>query len=319
MTTTEVVTTSRSEGAAPLKIAKRRRRGLLAWVRSGGLTTLIFALPMLFVFGLFSWWPILQSIGMSLQQQNYGSPPTWVWWENFERVLADPLLSTAVGNTVQYVLLSVAIGFPVPVLAAIFIGELRRTRGFASVLAYLPVVIPPAVAVLLWKQLYAPDENGLLNTVLSWFGADPVTWLNGADTVIPSIVVQATWAGFGTTTIIYLAALASVQTDLYEAAELDGASVWRRVWHVTLPQIRGVMVVMLLLQLIGVFQIFTEPFIMTDGGPANASITILMLIYRYAFIAGDYGMATALSLLLALVLMILSAVYLWATKNWSRV
>src|SRR5690606_2199868 len=101
--------------------------------------------------------------------------------------------------------------------------------------------------------------------------------------------------------------------------ELDGAGVWRRIWHVTLPQIRGVMIVMLLLQLIGVFQIFTEPYIMTDGGPANASITVLMLIYRYAFIVGDYGMATALSLLLAAVLMALSGVYLWATRKWSTV
>lgn len=317
MTTTRAVTTAR-RGEPPIR-APRRRHSPRHWIRGGGLTALIFALPMIVIFGVFSWWPIVQSVGMSVQKQRYGNPAEWVGPANFERVLSDPLLSTAVGNTVQYVLISVLIGFPLPILVAIFIGELRKARGFASVLAYLPVVIPPAAAVLLWKQFYAPDENGLLNTMLGWFGLDPVTWLTGAATVIPSIVVQATWAGFGTTTIIYLAALASVQTDLYEAAELDGAGVWRRIWHVTLPQIRGVMVVMLLLQLIGVFQIFTEPYIMTDGGPANASITVLMLIYRYAFIAGDYGMATALSLLLAAVLMALSGVYLWATRRWSTV
>ena len=315
--TTSLERAQKLEQAPQNEPVHRRRRTPLTWARSGGVSTLLFALPMIIIFGLFSWWPIVRSLAMSLQHIQFGSAPQWVGLDNFARVLADPILGTAAGNTLQYVVLSVLIGFPVPIIVAVFIGELRRARSFASALAYLPVVIPPAVAVLLWKQFYAPDENGLLNTALSWFGVDPVTWLTGADTVIPAIVLQATWAGFGSTTIIYLAALASVQSELYEAAEIDGATVWRRVWHVTLPQMRGVMVVMLLLQLIGVFQIFTEPFIMTDGGPANASLTILMLIYRYAFIRADYGMATALSLLLALALMVISALYLWATRRWS--
>jgi multiple sugar transport system permease protein len=296
----------------------RRRRTPVTWYRSGGLSTLLFALPMALTFAVFSWWPIVRSLIMSVQKVQYGSEPLFVGLSNFDRVLADPLLGTAIANTLQYVALSVLIGFPVPIIAAVFIGELRRLRGFASALAYLPVVIPPVVAVLLWKQFYAPGPNGLLNSVLGWFGADPVAWLTSADTVIPAIIVQATWAGFGSTTIIYLAALASVRTDLYEAAEADGAKVWRRVWHVTLPQMRGIMLIMLLLQLIGVFQIFTEPYIMTGGGPANASVTILMLIYQYAFVRADYGMATALSLLLALALMVLSGIYLWATRRWSQ-
>jgi multiple sugar transport system permease protein len=295
---------------------RRRQRSPMTWVRRGGLTTLVFFLPLLLAFAYFSWWPILRSLVLSLQQTNF-IVTEWVGLANFERVLADPLLLTAVWNTTYFTLLAVAIGFPVPILLAVLIAEMRRTRGFASVLAYLPVIIPPVVSVLLWKTFYRPDEAGLFNTILGWFGLGPLPWLNDPDLVIPAIVVQATWASFGTAVIIYLATLMTIRTELYEAAEIDGASILRRFWHVTLPQMRGILLIMLLLQLIGTFQVFTEPYIMTGGGPENRSMTLLLLIYRYAFVSGDYGRATALSLLLALALSLLSAIYLWATRRWS--
>lgn len=294
----------------------RRRRTPVTWVRRGGLTTLLFFVPLLLSFGYFSWWPILRSLVLSLQQTNFLTS-TWVGLANFQRVLADPLLGTAVWNTTYFSLLAVVIGFPVPILTAVFLAEMRRTRGLGSALAYLPVIIPPVVAVLLWKAFYDPSENGLFNTILGWFGVGPIAWLNDPDLVIPSLVLYATWAGFGTGVIIYLATLMTIRTELYEAAEIDGARILRRFWHVTLPQMRGILLIMLLLQLIGTFQTFTEPYIMTGGGPENRSLTILLLIYRYAFVAGDYGRATALSLLLAVALSLLSGLYMWATRRWS--
>lgn len=302
----------RTLGAGP----PRRRRTPVTWVRRGGLTTLVFFLPLLLSFAYFSWWPILRSVVLSLQQTNF-IVTEWVGLANFERVLADPLLGTAVWNTTYFTLLALLIGFPVPILVAVVVAEMRRTRGLASALAYLPVIIPPVVAVLLWKTFYRPDESGLFNTVLGWFGLGPFEWLNDPSMVIPAIVVQATWASFGTAVIIYLATLMTIRTELYEAAEIDGARILRRFWHVTLPQMRGILLIMLLLQVIGTFQVFTEPYIMTGGGPANRSVTILMLIYRYAFISGDYGRATALSLVLAVALSVLSAIYLWVTRRWS--
>ena len=127
---------------------------------------------------------------------------------------------------------------------------------------------------------------------------------------MPSIVLEATWANAGATVIIYLAALTGVPPELYEAAEVDGASIWRKVWHITLPQLRGVLLVTLILQLIGTAQVFTEPFLFTGGGPANSTMTVLLLIYRYAFqnsLGGDYGMAAALSLMLAAFLAVFTA------------
>lgn len=300
----------------PEVVPSRRSRGLVNWVRRGGLSTLVFFLPLLLSFGLFSWWPILRSLPLSFQRTNFLTTE-WIGLDNFARVLADPLLGTAAFNTLWFALLALVIGFPVPVILAVFIAELRRSRGLASALVYLPVIFPPVVAVLLWKAFFDPSPTGVLNTILGWVGLGPLSWLNDGDLAMPSIVLQATWASFGTATIIYLATLMGIRTELYDAAETDGAGAFRRFWHVTLPQMRGVLLVMLLLQLIGTFQVFTEPYIMTNGGPENRTVTILMLIYRYAFVSGDYGRATALSLLLAIALSGLSWIYLWATKHWS--
>lgn len=300
----------------PRTAARRKRLRPAAWVRRGGLSTLAFGLPLIIVFALFSWWPILRSVQMSLQHTNF-LVTEWVGLRNFSRVLADPLLGRAVWNTVQFTLWSILVGFPVPVLLAVFIAELRRARSFASVLAYLPVIVPPVVGVLLWKNFYSPDPHGLFNSVLHTVGTGPLAWLNSESLVIPAIIVEATWASFGTAMIIYLATLMTIRTELYEAAEIDGATIARRFWHITLPQMRGILLIMLLLQLIGVLQLFTEPYVMTGGGPENRSVTVMMLIYRYAFVSGDYGRATALSLLLAGALAVLSAVYLWVTRRWS--
>lgn len=301
----------------PLRTIHRRRRSLRRWIRSGGLSTLGFAVPLLFVFGLFSWYPIAKSVTMSFQKTNFVSGSSWVFFDNFAAVLRDPLLGQAVWNTVQFTFWSVLIGFSIPIILAVFIGELTKARPIASILAYIPAIVPPVVAVLLWKQLYNPNPNGLFNVMLGWFGIAPSGWLNDGDIAIPAMVVEMTWAGFGTTTIIYLSALMSVRTELYEAAEIDGARIFRRIWHITLPQLRSILLLMLLLQIINLAQLFTEPYIMTGGGPKNQTLTIMLLVYRYAFADGNYGKATALSVMLAIALALLSAGYQLLTRKWG--
>jgi len=296
------------------------RRTPLTWIRQGGLTTLVFLLPLLFVFGLFSWYPIAKTIVMSFQYTNLVQPAEFVGLDNFRTVFADPLLPTAVKNTAYFAALALVFGYPIPLVAAVLMSELRRRRGFYSGLAYLPVVIPPVVAVLLWKTFYDASPNGVFNTVLGWVGLGPFPWLQSSDWAMPSLVLEATWANAGATVIIYLAALTSVNTELYEAASVDGASLWRKVWHITLPQLRGVLLVTMILQIIGTAQVFLEPYLFTSGGPANSTITVLLLIYNYAFansLGGDYGTATALSLMLAVFLALFSWAYLRATRSWS--
>ena len=228
---------------------------MTTWVRRGGLSTLLFLLPLTVIFGVFSWWPIVRAAVMSVQQTNLVTAPTFVGVANFVTVFNDPLLWTAVRNTAVFALIALVFGYPVPLVAAVLMSEVRRWRGLYSAIAYLPVVVPPVVAVLMWKVFYDPRPDGLFNTVLGWFGLAPLSWLQSADTAMVALVLEATWAAAGGTVIIYLAALIAVPPELYDAAEVDGASVWRKVWHVTLPQLRGVLLITLILQIIGTSQV----------------------------------------------------------------
>jgi len=308
---TGVPASSRDAGAQ-----RRLTRKYLQRVRNG-VPAVLFALPVLLVFLVFSWGPIVKGLVMSVQQTNLVDPVKWVGLENFRYVLTDPAVGQASLNTLWFTLLALLFGFPVPVLLAMFLSELRGRSWLYTTLAYLPVITPPVVAILLWRFFYDPSPNGMFNSILGAVGLGPFLWLDSPGSAMPSIVLEATWAGAGNAVIIYLAALTSVRTDLYEAAELDGAGVVRRVWHVMLPHLRSVLLLMLLLQVIGTMQLFTEPLLFTGGGPQGSTMTILLLIYNYAFVNGDYGAATALSVLLALALAVLSAVFQLATRGWS--
>jgi len=301
-------------------VALKRWPRVRARVSRDGLSTLVFLLPLLGIFGLFSWFPIIRAFVMSLQETNLVSTPTFVGAENFARVLADPLFGIAVRNTAYFALLALVIGFPIPLVLAVIMSETRRGKGLLSALAYLPVVVPPVVSVLLWRFFFDASPTGVFNTIFGWIGLGPLPWLQNSASAMPSIVMEATWAAAGGTVIIYLAALLSVPPELYDAAEVDGASIWQKIRNVTLPHLRGVLFVTLILQLIATAQVFTEPFLFTGGGPANATTTVLLLIYHYAFqnsLGGEYGMAAALSVMLAGFLGVFTAGYFWLTRSWS--
>jgi multiple sugar transport system permease protein len=229
---------------APVPVRRRRtRRTPLTWIRRGGLSRLLFLLPLLVVFGAFSWYPIVRLVLMSLQHTNLVQAPTWVGLQNFSNVIHDPLFPIAVRNTAEFAGLALVFGYPVPLVAAVLISEARKRRGLYSALAYLPVVIPPVVAVLLWKFFYDAGPNGVFNTILHWVGIGPQQWIQSPRSAMPSLVMESTWANAGGTVIIYLAALVGVNSELYEAAATDGAGLCRKIWHVTLPQMRTILLV----------------------------------------------------------------------------
>jgi multiple sugar transport system permease protein len=324
MSTLDQMTPEPELGLTQLTKAPSRRSPLihrpLVWLKTGGISRLLFLLPMLLIFGAFSWYPIVRLALMSVQRTNLVQPATWVGFANFSFVIHDPLFLQALKNTGEFALLALIFGYPIPLIAAVLMSEVRRRRGLFSALAYLPVVIPPVVGVLLWQTFYDASPDGVFNTVLHWVGIGPQPWIQSETWVIPSLVLYSTWANAGATVIIYLAALTGVNGELYEAAAVDGAGLWKKVWHVTLPQLRTVLLVTMILQIIGTAQVFLEPYLFTDGGPANHSITILLLIYDYAFgnsIGAEYGDAAALSLMLVAFLAVFSLIYLRATRAWS--
>jgi multiple sugar transport system permease protein len=297
----------------------RVRHNPLTWVQRGGLTRLVFLLPLLLIFGAFSWYPIVRLVLISFQHTNE-VVTTWVGFQNFSEVLHDPLFPIAVKNTIEFALLALLFGYPIPLVAAVLMSEVRKRRGLYAALAYLPVVIPPVVAVLLWKTFYDGGTTGVFNTILGWVGIPPQQWIQSTTQAMPSLVLESTWANAGGTIIIYLAALTSVNAELYEAASVDGAGLWKKIWHVTLPQMRTVLLVTMILQIIGTAQVFLEPYLFTSGGPDNATMTVLLLIYNYAFgnsLGASYGEAAALSLMLVAFLAVFSLIYLRATRAWS--
>ncbi len=284
-------------------------------MRGGGLTTLLFLLPMLLhLRGLLVVPDRAHGDHVAAAHEPGAARRPGSGSTTSARCSNDPLLPTAVRNTAEFALLALIFGYPVPLVAAVLMSEVRRFRGVYSALAYLPVVIPPVVAVLLWKTFYDASPTGVFNTILGWVHLGPYPWLQSPSTrACRRSCSSRPGPTRAATVIIYLAALTGVNRELYEAAAVDGASLWHKVWHITMPQLRGVLLLTMILQIIGTAQVFLEPYLFTSGGPVNSTLTVLLLIYDYAFgntLGGDYGSATALSLMLAAFLAVLSLVYL---------
>jgi multiple sugar transport system permease protein len=265
-------------------------------------------------FGLFSWYPLVRGVLLSFQQVNFVTDPVWVGLDNFRALFADPLFYTAWQNTLLFTGLALLFGYLLPFAIAVLLNELRHFKGFFRIAVYLPVMLPPIVVVLLWQYFYDPG-NGLFNAILGGLHLPESQWTQSPRTAMLSLVLVSTWANLGGATLIYLAGLQNIAGELYEAAELDGANVWQRLRHVTIPQMRFVLLVLLLLQIIATMQVFLEPYQLT--GTSNPdTITVMVLIYRYAFtVNNDFGLAAAMSVLLFAVLGLFSALYLRLTRS----
>jgi multiple sugar transport system permease protein len=265
-------------------------------------------------FALFSWYPLVRGVLLSFQQVNFVTDPSWVGLDNFRALLADPLFWTAWKNTLLFTGLALVLGYLVPFAIAVLLNELRHFAGFFRVAVYLPVMLPPIVAVLLWRYFYDPG-NGLFNALLQAAHLPGSQWTQSPRMAMISLVLVSTWANMGGAVLIYLAGLKGIPGELYEAAELDGASVWQRIRHVTVPQMRFIMLVLLLLQIIATMQVFIEPYQLT-GTTNPDTVTVMVLIYRYAFTVNhDFGLAAAMSMLLFAVLGVFSAIYLRLTRT----
>ncbi|GAA3230090.1 sugar ABC transporter permease [Actinocorallia longicatena] len=278
------------------------------------LTAYGFLSGALICFALFSWYPMIREIILSFQENNFVDPPVWVGTQNYTDVFQDSAFAPAWKNTAMFTLLALLCGYIIPFVIALVLNELRHARGYLRFVVYLPVMLPPAVSVLLFKWFYDPGP-GLFNQILDLFHLPTLAWLDSTDTALISLVIVSTWMNLGSGTLIYLAALQSVPPELYEAAELDGAGIFRRIWHVTIPQTRLILLVMLLIQIIATMQVFIEPMLLTGGGPEDATVSVVYLMYQYAFNFGNYGGGSALGVMLMLVLLVFSAAYLRISRE----
>ena len=294
------------------KVKNNRRVGSLLRRNISGWTLI---LPSVFLFIMLVWRPIIIGIGYSFYKLQGFTPVEFVGLKNYADVLTDTNFIKTMGNTVGYVVWSLIIGFPLPFICAIMMNELVHMQGYFKVTTYLPVIIPSIATCLIWKMIYMDGEGGLLNMFLYYMGVAPMSWLGNTKLVIPLIIVAMTWNGFGSTLIMYLASLQSINQELYEAARLDGAGVFQRFRYVLFPHMSKLLLLMLMRQIIGVFNITEQPLTMTAGGPNGASMSLGLTNYFYAFKYGQYDKSLALGVVTFLLLLALTFVYFYMDKR----
>lgn len=290
----------KSVNTAPYGIRKTLKRNMTGWV---------LLLPSLILFTVIVWRPIIVGVLYSFFKLKGFSPVEFVGFDNFVKVMTDSNFLKTLANTFKYVFWSLIIGFPLPFLTAVMLNEMIAGKQYFKVSTYLPGIIPGIAVCLIWKSLYGEGDGGFLNMLLSKLDIGPVTWLSSSGKVIPLIVVMMSWQGFGGTLIMYLASLQGINQELYEAARLDGAGFFGRFVHILLPHMSGIMLLVLVRQIISVFQVTEQPLIMTDGGPNGASLTLGLTNWRYAFKFAQYEKSLALGVVAFAILISLSVIY----------
>jgi len=286
--------------------------------RTQALRSWLIMLPGLILMTFFVWEPLLESIRMSLYKTENVELVEFVGLKNFISVIGKTNFTQALINTFAYTFWSLVIGFLLPIVLAMLIGETVRGKGLFRTAAYLPNMLPGLAVIILWSAFFSGGKTGVLNIIISKFGIPTQTYLTKANLVIPIIITVATWKGAGATALIYMAAMASVNPELYEAAAIDGASVWQRMWHILLPSIKKLGWTMLILQIIAVFQIMYEPMVLTKGGPDNASLSLMQLMWQYAFGGSmDYGKASAVAVIVTAILLVMTLIYSYFNRKES--
>ncbi len=276
----------------------------------------LIMLPGIALFAFFLWAPMLQSIRMSLYKTRNIELVQFVGLNNFISIFKRDEFQQALLNTFSYTFWSLVIGFLVPIFMAMVIGETVRGKGFFRTAAYVPNILPGLAAIILWTAFFSAEATGVINILLSKFGIGRMTFLSEEKLVIPIIVLTATWKGAGATALIYMAGLSGINPELYEAAAMDGAGIIKRIRHITLPAIFNLGSTMLILQIISVFQIMYEPLVLTKGGPDNASLSLMLLMWRYAFGGSmDFGRASAVAVIVSVILLGFTVLYSVVNKR----
>lgn len=280
----------------------RRQQAVAAWV---------LAAPFVVLFLLFTLGPVVASLGMSftdMRRSDMLSPfaVEFVGIEHYSQLVGDPLFRKVTVNTLLYLVLGVPLTMAVALAIAVGLNQVVRLRGFFRVGYYLPVVTSIIAVSVVWRFLYR-ERGGLFNVVLGWVGIDGPNWLDSTTLALPSLVLMAAWRNFGGLMVIFLAGLQTIPKEVNEAAEVDGATGWDRFRHITLPMLRPTLLFGAVITGISYLQFFEEAFVMTQGGPLDATRSVSYFTYDQ-FSYGNFGYAAAASYLLFLAVVALTYV-----------
>jgi multiple sugar transport system permease protein len=274
---------------------------------------LAFVSPWLIGFSIFLATPIGLSFYYSLSDYPLARPPMYIGAQNYRWLLHDPLFWRSMRNTAYYAAMALPAGMLVSLGLALLLNAKVWGQGLFRTIIFLPSLIPAVASAMLWLWVFN-SKLGLFNHLLGKIGIAGPQWL-GAHWAMPSLALMSLW-GVGNTVVIYLAGLQDVPVDLLEAAEIDGAGRWRKLWSVTIPLLSPVIFFNLIMALIGMVQTLTVPYIMTGGGPNNATYFYTMYLYDNAFRYMHMGYASAMAWIQLLVILALTGIAFWSGRKW---
>ncbi|NDK37232.1 sugar ABC transporter permease [Pseudoxanthomonas gei] len=280
----------------------------------------MFAAPALIVIGLFFGLPVIAALALSLTDFDIYALADlgnlrFVGLDNYVGLLQNPLFWKSLGNTLYFVVVGVPLSVAMSLGAALLLhSKAGRLKPFFRTAYFAPVVTTVVAVAVIWRYLFH-TRYGLVNWGLSAIGVDAIDWLGDPRWAMPTIILFAVWKNFGYNMIIFLAGLQSIPEDLYEAARIDGAGTWKQFRHVTLPMLGPVLLLVGILTMAGYFQLFAEPYVMTQGGPLESTKSVLYLMYEEGFKWWNLGNASAVAFLLFLLMVATTSGLLWFARR----
>ncbi len=279
-----------------------------------------FVAPALSLIVIFFFAPVIAALGLSFSDFDIyalGDLSTlrWIGIDNYKRLLHDPLFWVALKNTLYFVMVGGPLSVSVSLVAALLVNHrLVRFKGMFRTLFFLPVVTTLVAVAMVWRYLYHP-RYGFLNYLLGLAGIQPIDWLGNPDWAMPAIILMAVWKNFGFNMIIFVAGLQNIPSRLYEASTIDGAGAWSQFRHITLPLLTPTFVFVTVITMIGYLQVFAEPYVMTQGGPANSTLSLSLLMFRDGFHWWNMGYASATAFVLFAIILVGTLIQLRIIKE----
>ena len=313
------------QSAPPLPAPGRRtpsRGGLTSNTLAGmakrkALMGYLFLAPTILGILVFTAGPVLASFGLSLYAWNVFQPPSFLGFDNYARLFSDQRVLTGFYNTIRFVVMAVSLQIVLALLLALAVQR-RMPKGlryFFRSAYFLPLLMSGAAVSISLAYMFH-REFGVINYYLGLIGLPRVSWLNSANVVMYTIVLTSVWHNVGFTFIIFVGGLSNISQELLDAADVDGATGFNRLWYVILPLLSPTLLFAFVVGVIGALQVFEEPYIMTRGGPGDASRTAVMVMYESAFKNLEIGYGSAITVILFLVIMAVTAFQFWLSKRW---
>jgi len=292
----------------------RLRRWLSQYVDPETQSAYWLLAPILVFFAVFQYYPILKSIVISFTQYGLLLPQTpFVGLQNYVSQFQDPLFLSALGNTLIFVGAAVGVGVTLALTLAVFVERTGRWAKVYRTLYFVPVVTSLMATSMVWRWLYSPD--GLINYILTSVGLEAQPWLLSESLALPALIVLTIWKNLGFDLVLFSAALQSIPKTYYEASSLEGASAWQNFWYITLPQLRPILLLVSVTAVIRSFRVFTIILAMTQGGPINATRTVVYHIYEQGIQYDEMGYASAAAVILLIIVGMATYAQLRVNRN----